>query len=561
MHTYPWRRLGQAVATLLGVITLIYVIQRWNSTPLFLPAQYLSFMADVLRLDFGRSLAQNEAVLGVIVSRVPYTLALAGGALLVAAAIGIPLGAALARGRRHAVAGPLSWLLLAAQSMPVFWSGILLVMVSVKLAWLPPSSTGISQLVIPAIALGLMGTASVARITRGILLEKWSTGEVRVAPVGPWWRHMSRNASGPMISGLELSALLTGIVVIEALLAWPGLGQLAVKAVLQRDFPVVRGLALLGAMVAIILHLAVDLLQRAADPRIPADDGITVSTGVDTLASRHPSRRPVIALAGLVLTAMVIVAIFAPFIAPFDPIAQNLMGRLKPPGTMAGELHYLLGSDDLGRDLFSRLIWGARVSLLVAFVSLALSVVVGTLLGALAAYLRVVGLIIMRLVDVFRSVPAILLALMTLAVIGPSLEGLIVVLVLTLWPRYARVAYARILLFRQADVVSSSAPTETSTAPVRRRVLPGVLGAVLVAATLDLGFVVLFESSLSFLGLGAQPPAPSWGAMLSQGANYMGSAWWIVVLPGLCLFVLVFFANLLGDALRDPAAHQHRAER
>jgi len=549
MRMYPWHRLGQAVITLLGVITLVYVIQRWTSTPLFLPAQYLSFMGDVLRLDFGRSLTQNETVLGMIAGRLPNTLALAAGALLVAAAVGIPLGAALARCRGRRIARPLSWLLLAAQSMPVFWSGILLVMVFVvKLAWLPASTAGgISQLVMPSIALGLMGMVSVACMTRGILLQKWSRAEVQAVPAARGWRRVARTGSG-----LELSMLLTGVVVLEALFAWPGLGQLAVQAVLQRDFPVVRGLVLLGAMVAIVLHLAIDVLWRAGSDTADREMVDAHPGGVDPLANPRPSRRSAWIGPALVLAAMVIVAILAPFIAPHDPTAQNLLGRLRPPGTTAGELHYLLGSDELGRDLFSRLIWGARVSLLVAFVSVALSILVGAVLGALAAYVRGVGLVIMQLVDIFRSVPAILLAMLTLAVIGPSLQGLIVVLVLALWPRYARVAHAKILLSRQAGA-GPSAPADANATPVRGHVRPGVLRAVLVAAALDVGFVVLFESSLAFLGLGVQPPAPSWGAMLSQGANYMGSAWWLAIFPGLCLFVLVFFANLLGDALRDPA--------
>lgn len=285
-----------------------------------------------------------------------------------------------------------------------------------------------------------------------------------------------------------------------------------------------------------------------------------MSAAVDTLALRSRSRRLAwigLGLVGLVLATILIAAIFAPWIAPKDPNVQNLLGRLKPPGTTVRQVYYLLGSDELGRDLFSRLIWGGRVSLQVAVLSVALSGVVGTVLGMLAGYLRGgVELVIMRLVDVFLSIPAILLALITVAVIGPGLGNVILVLALTRWPRYARVAYAQTLALSSRPYVRLSAFMGASTARVLwRHVLPNILGAVLVVATLDFGLMVLFESSLSFLGLGVQPPTPSWGAMLSAGRNYVGSAWWIATFPGLCLFVLVLSANVLGDALRDRLAH------
>jgi peptide/nickel transport system permease protein len=274
--------------------------------------------------------------------------------------------------------------------------------------------------------------------------------------------------------------------------------------------------------------------------------------------ARSPLRRAAPFIAILALFALA--AVLAPLVAPYDPNTQNLLGRLKPPGTIARNVHYLLGSDELGRDLLSRLIWGARVSLLVAVISVVLSGIVGTVLGMLAGYLRgITEIVVMRVVDVFLSVPAILLAIITVAVVGPGLLNVILVLALTRWPRYARVAYAQTLTVAGRPYVRLSA--FMGAGPLRvlfRHILPNILGAVTVVATLEFGLMVLFEAGLSFLGLGVQPPTPSWGAMLSTGRNYVATAWWIATFPGLCLFLLVLAANLIGDALRDRLDPQSR---
>jgi len=268
-------------------------------------------------------------------------------------------------------------------------------------------------------------------------------------------------------------------------------------------------------------------------------------------AARRPLRR---ALPFIILLALfALAAVLAPVVAPYDPNAQHLLGRLKPPGTVARNVHYLLGSDELGRDLLSRLVWGARISLLVAVLSVLISGVVGTVLGMLAGYLRgPVEMVVMRVVDVFLSVPAILLAIITVAVVGPGLLNVILVLALTRWPRYARVAYGQTLSIAGRPYVRLSAFMGAGSLRVLfRHILPNILGAVTVVATLEFGLMVLFEAGLSFLGLGVQPPTASWGAMLSTGRNYVATAWWIATFPGLCLFLLVLAANLIGDALRD----------
>ncbi|KPB00197.1 ABC transporter permease [Ahrensia marina] len=255
----------------------------------------------------------------------------------------------------------------------------------------------------------------------------------------------------------------------------------------------------------------------------------------------------------LLLAALVLCAVFAPWLAPLDPDRQNLLARLKAPGFEARGVTYFLGSDELGRDIASRLIYGARVSLSVAFLSVVLSGVVGVTVGMVAAYLRGwTETILMRLVDIFLSIPAILLAIITVAVLGPGFINVILVLALTRWPRYARVAYGQTLAIADQPFVTLSRAMGASTLRVLAiHILPNIIGPLLVVATLEFGLMVLFEAGLSFLGLGVQPPTASWGSMLSTGRNYVGSAWWIATFPGMALFALVLSANLIGDRFGD----------
>lgn len=274
-------------------------------------------------------------------------------------------------------------------------------------------------------------------------------------------------------------------------------------------------------------------------------------------ATRAPARRRQLPWAvvpfAAILAALVLMALLAPVIAPMDPNTQNLLARLKAPGHEARGLVYLLGSDELGRDVLSRVIYGARISLLVAFASVILSGVFGSILGMVAAFQRGwVETIIMRLVDIVLSVPAILLAIITVAILGPSLYNVVIVLALTRWPRYARVAYGQTLSVANMPYVRLSRFMGAGWFRLlSRHVLPNIAGALIVVATLEFGLMVLFEAGLSFLGLGVQPPTASWGAMLSTGRNYIANAWWIATFPGLALFLLVLSINIIGDHVRD----------
>ncbi|MDE2333939.1 MAG: ABC transporter permease [Rhodospirillales bacterium] len=259
------------------------------------------------------------------------------------------------------------------------------------------------------------------------------------------------------------------------------------------------------------------------------------------------------AIMGL-LAIYVVAAVLAPWIVPHSPLRQILLLRLRPPLTYSPTAGwFLLGTDDVGRDLLSRIVDGARASLIVGALSVSVSLVSGTVFGLLAGWFRGwVAIIVMRIVDIVLSIPAILLAVLTVAVLGPSFTNLILVLGLTRWPRYTRVAFAQTLqvatlpYIRAAEMAGARAPRILG-----RHVLPNIAGPLMVVATTEFGLMILFEAGLSFLGLGIQPPFPSWGSIMSEGQNYVATAWWMTVFPGICLFGVVVCVNVLGDWLRD----------
>lgn len=266
-------------------------------------------------------------------------------------------------------------------------------------------------------------------------------------------------------------------------------------------------------------------------------------------------RRSPSGLVGLMLVALFIVtALAAPLLSPMDPVAIDLANRLGPPTwTWEGPGPHPLGADQLGRDILSRIIWGSRITLIVAATAVVLSGILGVVLGLLAGY---VGgwteRVIMRLADIQLSIPLMLFALLVIGALGPSLANLIVVLALTGWTRFARIVRGETLSLREREfVMSVRAAGATGLRIMMRHILPNVMTATIVVATLELARVVILESALSFLGMGLQPPRASWGRMLAEGRDYIASAWWLATFPGVAILLVVLGVNLFGDWLRD----------
>lgn len=261
-----------------------------------------------------------------------------------------------------------------------------------------------------------------------------------------------------------------------------------------------------------------------------------------------------IAAAGLAIVAtIVIVALVAPFATPFDPDAQDIMLRLKPPGTDTGDGVHLLGTDALGRDVLSRLMVAARVSLLVGFASVVVSGAIGVTLGLVMGYDdKWLGRTLMALTDIQLAIPFLVLALAVVAVLGSSLLNIILVLGATNWVQYARVVRAECLVLKNREFVQAARVLGASTFRIlRRHLLPNVMSSIIVISSLQVAKMILLESSLSFLGLGVPASIPTWGVMISDGRNYLANAWWVAAIPGIAIFLTVIGINLVGDRLRD----------
>jgi peptide/nickel transport system permease protein len=247
-------------------------------------------------------------------------------------------------------------------------------------------------------------------------------------------------------------------------------------------------------------------------------------------------------------------ALLAPQIAPWDPARQMLLKRLRPPAWEArGLREHPLGTDHLGRDILSRILYGGRISLGVGLSAVTLSALIGVTLGLLAGFHGGrMDALVMRLADVFLAIPYILLAMGVVFALGPSLLNVILVMAVTRWVQFARIVRADVLSIREREFVSGArARGNRSVRLLVRHVLPNALTPIIVVATLELAFMIIYESALSFLGLGVQPPTPTWGWMLADGRNYVGTAWWLATFPGLAIMLTVLAVNLLGDWLRD----------
>lgn len=265
----------------------------------------------------------------------------------------------------------------------------------------------------------------------------------------------------------------------------------------------------------------------------------------------------------LILGSVAFVAIFADVLAPHNPEVGSLAARFRPPfWQTGGSAQYLLGTDQLGRDVLSRLIFGARVSVVVGFTAVIFAGVIGTALGILSGYLGGwVDQVIMRLTDTWLALPALTFAIFLAAIVGPSMWNIVIILGITYWTRYARVIRGEVLSLKEREFVHLAIVAGCSKWTImRRHILPNVINSAVVLGTLMLGVVIITEATLSFLGVGVPPPQPAWGLMLSDGKqSMMVGRWWLTIFPGCCIMLMVLSANLLGDWLRvklDPQLRQ-----
>jgi peptide/nickel transport system permease protein len=264
-------------------------------------------------------------------------------------------------------------------------------------------------------------------------------------------------------------------------------------------------------------------------------------------------RNPFVLIGGAILLVVVLAAVCAPLLTASDPVRPSFGQRLRAPWGLGGTAARPLGADNLGRDIYARLLYGGRISLVLATSAVVLATGVGVLVGLLAGYLGgKLDDVVMRLADVQLTFPVIMLAIAIVAVVGTSPLALVGVLALSGWVLHARTVRANVLTIRHLEYVDAARALGASHwRVVFRHVLPNTLAPILVIASSQFATMVLLESGLSFLGMGVQPPQPSWGAMLAEGRDYLSNAWWLATMPGVAISLVVLGANLLGDGLRD----------
>lgn len=293
-----------------------------------------------------------------------------------------------------------------------------------------------------------------------------------------------------------------------------------------------------------------DDVEAAGTMQSQASEG----AGQEPKVLRRMLRNRMVLVGGSLVLAMVLGAVFAPALSPHDPLAQETANRVRPPFWETGDLKHPLGTDPVGRDVLSRVLYGSRISLTLGIVAVVLSGTVGTLLGLVSGfYERHVGDLVMRLADVQLSFPVILLAISVVAVVGRSLFALVAVLAISGWVVYARTARGSVLSLKEKEFIEAARALGSGNLRILfRHILPNCVAPLLVIATVQMATMIILESGLSFFGLGTQPPTPSWGGMLAEGREYLiAGAWWLTTFPGLAISVTVLGINLLGDGLRD----------
>ncbi len=265
-------------------------------------------------------------------------------------------------------------------------------------------------------------------------------------------------------------------------------------------------------------------------------------------------RHPLALLGGMIVLAYVVAAVFAPQITPHDPTMGNLRQRFLPPAWQeGGDTAYLLGTDDQGRDLLTRIIFGARISLVIGLLSVGISVLIGTALGCITGYFRgLIDDIISRFADLLLSFPYLIFAIGVMAFLGPGFVNLITALTFKGWVEFFRLVRGEMMAEKTKEYVEAArAVGQSHRAIIVSEILPNIIQSVFVLGTLRMGYMIIMEASLSFLGLGIQPPTPAWGSMVAAGRDYLLTAWWASTLPGIAILILVLSINLFGEGLRD----------
>src|SRR6266404_313097 len=525
--------------------------------------QYASWIGGLLRGDLGYSYISDKPAIAEILPRIPITARLAALALRFSILFGVPLGVLSAVKQNSGLDYLLRVISLSGLSMPAFWLGLLILMGFVaQFGTIPiysaaPKSFWEAALMysVPAAAVGFRSSALIMRLTRSSMLEVLRQDYVRTARSkgasnnSVNYDYALRNALLPVVTiiGIEAAFLVGGLIVTETVFNIPGVARFVVEAIKSRDYPIVQNLVMLIAFVVITVNFLVDMAFINHEAEL-SRAGANVTGGWSRILF-FARRYPLGAVGAVIVLVFVATAVFPPFIAPMDPTTTDAKASLARPGSV-----FWLGADFMGRDMFSRIVFGARISLTVGLGATLAGGILGISIGLMSGYLGgTVDLVTQRLMDIMQSLPLLVMALVMAAALGPSLENTIIAIAIPLVPTVARVVRSSTLSLREQPFVEAARAVGMGELRIAvRHVLPNTLAPLIVLGTAQLGSAILVEASLSFLGLGIPEPNPSWGRMLSESAaEYVATAPWLVLFPGVAISLIVFGTNLLGDALRD----------
>ena len=502
--------------------------------PGFSLSRYLNWIGDMSGGDFGFSVIGGRPVRDLIFERLPSTLLLLPLTIFFAAAVSIPLGVLAAARRGRLIDRIVGGMAVVGLGVPGFWLALMLMLV------LPMESRDgpLNELVLPSLVLAILVGAVMVRVIRSSILEVLDSEDIEP----PRRRRLPMRACLVRCLGNVLfwapalfGVFLAGAIVVETVMfTAPGIGSLAVVAAQARDYPVLQAVAMAAAgMSAVVLGfslvaaLLVCRLEPGTAARPASGPSVSIRSGIPPVPSMSIARR-VPGIPSIAIGILLIVAVFAPVIATQDPVRVSIEDALKPPG--AG---HLLGTDALGRDVLSRLIHGARSGLAVALLSLIPVAVVGGGLGLLSGFAGgKVDSMITAALDNIPALPLLLVAMVVTAAFEPGLTGLPIAVTLVLWPGVARAARDEVAVLKAGGGFS----------------LSNVMSPIIALVTLHFGLSILMEATLSFLGLGIEPPTPSWGSMMAGPVQQLRAAPWIVIFPGLALTALTM--TMIASPLR-----------
>lgn len=577
-----------------------------------LPVQYLVWLGKTVRGDMGESYISGQPVFSTFMSKLPATIYLTVTSIILTIVISIPLGILSAVRQNRFLDYLIRFLSFIGNSLPNFFVALLLIFLfALKLGLLPVmgNSQGIKSVILPTLTLAIAMAAKYTRQVRATVLEEMNKDYVMGARArGVRYRRIlyfsvlkSSMLTIVTLLALSIGSLLGGTAIVESIFMWDGVGKLAVDAILTRDYPIIQAYVIWMAIIYVVVNLVTDIIYHYLDPRVRLGEGIADRQSVfasikeklrnkrdiarlrklerarvATIKTVHASAGTVRKQAGhlvddgqitirtqkikknytriyllillILVGALLLGAALASHITPYDPYEQDLLNALARPGRV-----HLLGTDRYGRDMLSRVIMGSQTTIFSSLLLVLLITVIGTVVGLFCGYHGgKADAVLMRVSDIFLAFPGMVFAIAVAGVLSGGLRNAVIALACISWPKFARLARSQVMTVKSTTYISAARLAGCGTLKTMvKHILPNISGAIIVTAVLDIGTMIMELAGLSFLGLGATPPIAEWGSMMSNGRSMLQTCPWVVLAPGVAIFITVVLFNLLGDTIRD----------